>query len=677
MNPKMVKVREEIEELREKLRYHNYRYHALDDPEIPDSEYDDLFRRLQRLEQENPSLITPDSPTQRVGAEPKRVFKEIPHRQPMLGLENGFRDQDIRSFHDRILKLKTSSTGLEYTVEPKIDGVAVEVVYEKGALAVASTRGDGHTGEEVTTNVKTILSVPLTLNSPPDTPPVPDLLEVRGEVYMETEAFRALNDLRKSKDFPPFANPRNAAAGSLRQLDSRITATRPLDIFCYGIGQISTTDHKTHYEVMLLLQRWGLRINRPNIRVCKTVDEVIGYCHQLEEKRHQFPYEIDGAVIKVNSLELQASLGVKARSPRWALAFKFKPTQTTTRIRKIEVQVGRTGALTPVAHLSPVEVGGVIIKRATLHNQDEIVKKDIREGDLVVVQRAGDVIPEIVSAIFSERSGKEKSFVLPKKCPVCGTPVGKEPGEVVVRCTNTNCPAQMKASLRHFVSKAGMDIEGLGEKILSQLMEKAMVKEGADLYNLELKDLMKCEGIAEKSAGNLLKSIEESKKTSLSSFINAIGIRHVGEHVASLLAQHFKTIESLQMATEEDLIGIGEIGPQIAESIVTYFAEKSNMEHIRRLIEAGITFEKSPEYFEAALTGKTFVITGTLHSMTREEAKDLIIKKGGRVTSSVSSATNYLVIGGSPGSKLDRARQLGIPTITEDELLGLTGDYYG
>jgi DNA ligase (NAD+) len=673
----MANIKKQIEELKEKIRYHNYRYHTLDDPEIPDADYDDLFGRLQKLEQDHPELITPDSPTQRVGAEPEKAFKEIRHRQSMLGLENGFNDEDVRSFHTRILKLKDSSTEPDYTVEPKIDGVAVELVYENGSLSVASTRGDGQVGEDVTSNIKTILSVPLTLQAPPDSLPVPDLLEVRGEVYMETEAFDALNHARGKKGLPPFANPRNAAAGSLRQLDPRITATRPLNIFCYGIGQRSGQVQKTHYEMMLALQRWGLRINRPNIHVCKSIDEVISTCHQLEERRHEFSYEIDGAVIKINSLRLQARLGVKTRSPRWALAFKFKPTQATTRVRKIEVQVGRTGALTPVAHLDPVEVGGVIIKRATLHNQDEISKKDIREGDMVVVQRAGDVIPEIVNAIASERSGNEKKFIMPAKCPVCGTPVEKVAGEVVLRCTNTNCPAQMKASLRHFVSKAGLNIDGLGEKIIAQLIEKRLVKEGADLYKLDLKDLLTLDSIAEKSAGNLLRAIETSKTCSFARFINALGIRHVGEHVASLLASQFKTIQSLQDASEEDLMKIDEIGPQIAESIVSFFAEKSNREHIKRLIDDGFTFEESQAPGEQALSGKTFVITGTLNAMTREEAKDLISKKGGRVTSSVSRNTDYLVTGDSPGSKLQKAKNFGVLIIKENDLLELVGESHG
>ncbi|MFC1884303.1 NAD-dependent DNA ligase LigA [Thermodesulfobacteriota bacterium] len=674
----MEKIKRQIDELREKIRYHNYRYHALDDPEIPDSDYDDLFKHLLKLEKEHPEMVTPDSPTQRVGAEPRSVFKAIRHRQPMLGLENAFRAEDLRDFHTRILKKVNGSAAIvEYTVEPKIDGVAVEIVYEKGSIAVASTRGDGHIGEDVTANVKTILSVPLKLTSSGNSPPVPDLLEIRGEVYIEEEAFETLNQSRIMNNLSPFANPRNAAAGSLRQLDPRITVKRPLEMFCYGVGEISSHSNKTQYELMLSLQKWGLRINRPNIRLCKNIEEVIAYCHQLEETRNTFSYEIDGAVIKVNSLALQSGLGLKSRSPRWALAYKFKPIQATTSIEKIEVQVGRTGALTPVAHLHPVEVGGVIIKRATLHNQDEVAKKDIREGDKVIVQRAGDVIPEVVRAIKAERSGKEKEFIIPSHCPVCGNPIEKKEGEVVLRCNNINCPAQIKASLMHFVSKAGLDIDGLGEKLITQLIEKEMVKEGADFYNLKFDDLVKLDTVADKSAENILRAIETSKETTFSRFIYALGIRHIGEHVASLLSNEFKNIDSLQNANEEELISLEEVGPQIAESIVSYFSDKSNRQHIKRLMDSGLQFEQEESSGPSGLSGKTFVITGTLNSMSRNKAKDLIRKKGGRVTSTVSRATNYLIVGDSPGSKLQKAREIDVTLLKEDEFLELAGEQYG
>ena len=434
----MERIRSEVEALREEIRYHNRQYHALDDPEISDAEYDRLFQRLIELEKQFPDLVTPDSPSRRIGAEPREAFSAVRHRVPMLSLGNGFRDQDIKDFDARLKRFLGDDSPMEYTVEPKIDGVALELVYENGRLTVGSTRGDGYVGEDITRNIKTILTVPLTLTKPKNGRPVPDLVEVRGEVYMEKEALEELNGTRLEQNLPPFANPRNAAAGSLRQLDPRITARRPLNMFCYGVGQINGAPFDTYHEMMVSIQQWGFRVNRPHIRICATPDEVIACCRHLEEIRSQFPYEIDGAVIKVNQLKLQARLGEKSRSPRWALAFKFRPTRETTKIIKIDVQVGRTGALTPVAHLEPVEIGGVTVKRATLHNQDEIEKKDVRELDTVLVQRAGDVIPEVVQVVQSKRTGAERKFVMPTHCPVCGGGVAKREGEVVLRWPNPN-----------------------------------------------------------------------------------------------------------------------------------------------------------------------------------------------------------------------------------------------
>ncbi|MDY7038407.1 MAG: NAD-dependent DNA ligase LigA, partial [Thermodesulfobacteriota bacterium] len=448
----MEEIIKEFANLRERIWYHNRRYYVLDDPEITDAEYDRLFQRLLALEKEYPHLITPDSPSQRVGAEPRDVFTRVPHSQPMLSLENAFNDKDIRDFHERLKRFLGEDHQFTYVVEPKIDGLAVEMVYEGGRLTMASTRGDGYMGENITLNIKTILSVPLTLMHIRNGRPFPELLEARGEIYMETEAFRGLNRERISKDLPPFANPRNAAAGSIRQLDPRITAKRPLNVFCYGIGQLRGQSFETQLELMFALQEWGLRVNRPHIRECHDPAEVIEYFHYLEDNRSLFPYEIDGAVIKVNQLVLQTRLGRTSRSPRWATALKFKPNQEATRIIKIKVQVGRTGALTPVALLEPVEIGGVTVRRATLHNQDEIEKKDIREGDMVIIQRAGDVIPEVVKVITSMRTGQEKRFSMPKQCPICGSNVVKKEGEVVLRCPDPNCSAQVRASLKHFIS---------------------------------------------------------------------------------------------------------------------------------------------------------------------------------------------------------------------------------
>ena len=661
----------EIEKLREEIKYHNHRYYSLDDPEISDAEYDRLFKRLLDLEQQHPELATPESPTEMVGARPQETFSEVKHRLPMLSLENSFSDQDIRDFDARVKRFLGNDSPVDYTVEPKIDGLAVELVYENGALTVASTRGDGLTGENVTRNIKTILTIPLTLTKKKSTLPPPDLLEVRGEVYIDLEAFEKLNHERVERDLPPFANPRNAAAGSLRQLDPKITARRPLNMFCYGIGMISELSCDTHHELMTLLQQWGLRVNRPYIRICNTLTEVIDYCRHLEEIRAQFYFEIDGAVIKVNRLDLQTRLGQKSRSPRWSMAYKFKPTQETTTITRIDVQVGRTGALTPVAHLKPVELSGVIVRRATLHNQEEIDKKDIREGDRVIVQRAGDVIPEVVKAIKSKRTGQEKRFIMPSQCPVCGADVAKKEGEVVARCSNPDCPAQVKESFKHFVSKGAMNITGLGDKIIAQLIEKGLIEEEVDLYSLNLDNLITLDKIKERSATNLLRAIENSKKTTLARFIYALGIRHVGEFVAAILADHFGDIERLGKATEEELTAIDGIGPQIAESINAYFEDHHNRDHIERLIQTGIELEAPSLPPASPAAGKTFVMTGTLSSMKRSEAKEVITRNGGRIASSVGRNTDYLIVGESPGSKLRKAGDLGIAILSEDEFLKL------
>jgi DNA ligase (NAD+) len=667
----MEEINRELNEIREKIRYHNHRYYVLDDPEISDAEYDRLFQRLLDLEDRHPELLTPDSPSQRVGAGPREAFTEVKHRLPMLSLENGFDEKDIRDFDARIRRFLGDDSAFDYLVEPKMDGLAVELVYEKGGLTVASTRGDGYVGENVTENIKTILTIPLTLESLRRDMPPPEILEVRGEVYMEIEAFEALNRDRLKKSLPPFANPRNAAAGSLRQLDPRVTAKRPLNMFCYGVGLVRGLAFETQTELMGILQQWGLRVNRPSIRGCSHLEEVIAYCRELEERRVDFPFEIDGAVIKVNRRDLQLRLGEKSRSPRWALAYKFKPTQETTKILKIDVQVGRTGALTPVAHLEAVEIGGVTVRRATLHNREEIERKDIREGDTVVVQRAGDVIPEVVKAIPSMRTGGEREFVMPGECPVCGTAVEEKPGEVVIRCPNTNCPAQVRASVRHFVSKGAMNIDGLGDRIVTQLIERGMVREAADLYELGPEDLLRLDKIAEKSAGNLFQAIQESRATTLPKFIYALGIRHVGEHIARILAERFKGLDRLQAADEDDLLDIDEIGPQIAESVAAFFQDESNQRHVERLVGAGIRFEDVPPVGESPLSGKSFVITGTLRRMTRSEAGEGIMRRGGRVASSVSRHTDYLVAGESPGSKLRKAREMGVPVLDEEAFLRL------
>ncbi len=665
----------EIEKLRDKIRYHNYRYYVLNDPEISDAEYDRLFNRLIELEKKYPELVTPDSPTQRVGAEPQKEFRQVRHRQPMLSLDDCFGENELKEFDSRIKRFLGNVDIIEYIVEPKIDGLAVELVYEKGKLAVASTRGDGYVGEDITQNIKTIMSVPLLLRAKKDSIPIPDLLEVRGEVYMEKEAFKKLNKDREKHGLPLFANPRNAAAGSVRQLDPKVTAKRPLDIFCYGIGEVSDLGPiKTQYQLMLQLQEWGLRINRRYLRLCRSIEEIIDYCHNLEKTRDELPYEIDGAVIKVNNLELQRKLGSKARSPRWAVAYKFNPIQETTKIVDIEIQVGRTGVLTPVACLEPVEIGGVVVKRATLHNQEEIEKKDIRIGDIVIVQRAGDVIPEVVMPIKAKRTGKERIFKMPEYCPVCGTKVLKKKGEVAIRCPNRNCPAQIRAALRHFVSKGAMDIEGIGQKILDQMIEKGLVKEEPDIYYLNFEDLKKLDGIQDKSAKNILNAIEKSKHTTLARFIFALGIRYVGEHTAQILAEHFGNLDKLMEASLEELLSIKGIGEETAKSIRAYLEDEKNLKNIQRLLDAGITFEEAKSEIESPIAGKTFVFTGTLKSMKRDEAKKMVMSKGGKVSSQVSKSVDYVVVGESPGSKLNKARSLSIKTLTEEEFLKMLGE---
>ena len=658
-------IKTEIEELRETIRYHNNRYHVLDDPEISDSEYDQMFRRLLLLENENPEFASPDSPTQRVGASPLKTFDAVRHSQPMLSLENAFSDEDIKEFDTRLKKLNPDSYPIEYTVEPKMDGLAVELVYEYGKLTVASTRGDGYTGENVTANIRTILTVPLNLVSLTGEEKIPRHIEVRGEVYMEKKDFDNLNMSRKSDELPLFANPRNAAAGSLRQLDPKVTAKRRLNMFCYGTGLVSDYSADTYYDTMLFLQRLGLRVNRPNIRICSSIDEVVEYCRYLEQNRDDFPFEIDGAVIKVNRLVLQEKFGLKTRSPRWAVAYKFKPVQAVTKIKNIEVQVGRTGALTPVAYLDPVVIGGVTVRRATLHNQEEIDKKDIRISDTVLIHRAGDVIPEVVESIKSERTGIEMMFKIPEKCPVCNTPVVKKENEAVARCPNRKCLAQLHGSLRHFVSKGAMDIEGLGDKLITQLIEKGFIRKGVDIYRLDRARLLQLDKIEEKSANNILGAIETSKKTTLAKLIYALGIRHVGEHVAAVIADHFKSISAIQEAGENELLSINEIGPQIAESVISYFSDESNRVHIKNLIDEGVQFEEVKTLKESPVAGKTVVVTGSLNRMKRDEFKDFIQINGGRLSSSVGKGTDILVLGENPGTKLDKARDLGIEIIEE------------
>ena len=674
----MEKAKIELTALREKIEYHNYRYYILDDPEVSDAEYDHLLQRLLHIESKYPELIIPESPSQRVGAPIVGGFNPVKHSIPMLSLENGFSDKEVKEFEKRIRRLLEYPHTITYTVEPKLDGLAVELIYENSILTTASTRGDGYIGEDITSNAKTIRSIPLRLLSPRDSPKLPEHIEVRGEIYMEKKAFRQLNKEREKQGEALFANPRNAAAGSVRQLDPHTTANRPLMFFSYGIGKVSGWVFTSQIELLTTLNTWGVRINTEHIKECANIDEAIAHCKYLEGIKHDLPYEVDGAVIKVNSLAMQKTLGEKSRSPRWALAYKFEPTQATTKISTIDVQVGRTGALTPVAHLQPVEVGGVKVSRATLHNQDEIKRKDIKEGDTVIIQRAGDVIPEVVKVIKAKRTGKEKPFHMPDRCPVCGSELVSPGDEVVIRCNNPVCPAQVTGKIKHFVSKDAMDIDGLGDKLVDQLAIRGLIKDAADIYHLTLENLIPLDKMAEKLANNILTAINNSKKTTLSKFIYSLSIRHVGEHVATVLAEKFRRFDRLQKAHEEDLLSIKEIGPEIADSILSYFSNEKNIFFITRLFEAGITIEEMPiekQLFEShPFSGKLFVLTGTLTTLTRTEAKKFIQEKKGKVSASLTRKTDYLVAGKSPGSKLTKAKDLSVTILNEDEFLRIAGE---
>ncbi len=659
-NPEIVA---KVEDLRKKLHHHNYRYHVLDDPEVSDAEYDRMMRELIRLEEVHPELVRPDSPSVRVGALPLTRFETFSHSIPMLSLDNGFNDTDILDFDQRVKRNLKSAEDILYTAEPKMDGVAVEVVYEDGKMVAAATRGDGVMGELITANVKTIRAVPL-LIQPSSLWGEPSLLEVRGEVFIGTKEFSTYNRERLDQGLPPFANPRNAAAGSLRQLDSKITSGRPLDIFFYGVGLVSGVELESHWDLLQSLNSWGFKIN-PFVRPRIKIKGILEYYRELIEMRHQLPYDIDGMVIKVDSIALQQRLGATTRSPRWAIAYKFEALQETTILENIEVQVGRTGVLTPVAHLAPVQLGGATVKRATLHNEDEIIKKDVRIGDTVLVQRAGDVIPEVVKVILSNRSGSEKKFTMPDICPVCRSDVMRSEGESALRCVNYSCPAQVKERIRHFASKGAFDFDGLGDKLVDQLVEKKLLNSYADLFKLDANTLAGLDRMGAKSAENLIRAIEKGKQISFARFIYALGIRNVGEHVAVLLAAEFDSLEALTKCSSEDLVAIDGIGPVVAESIVSFFNQAENLSIVRRILDSGVEIAFESQQGGENLNGKIFVLTGTLESMTRRQAKDLIAKAGGKVTGSVSRKTNYVVAGESAGSKLSKAREMGVPIIDE------------
>ncbi|HEX9873343.1 MAG TPA: NAD-dependent DNA ligase LigA [Deferrimonas sp.] len=659
-----LQARNRHEELSRQLHRHNHLYYVLDRPEISDAEYDRLLRELLDLERANPELTASDSPSQRVGAPPLERFVPARHTLPMLSLENAFNDDEMIDFDNRVRRFLSSADEIAYVCETKMDGVAVELVYRDGRLVSGSTRGDGTTGETITENLKTIPSVPLVLRHP-----CPSLLEVRGEVYMDLADFQTHNREREEEGEPTFVNPRNATAGSLRQLDSHVTARRPLKIFCYGVGMVEGEMPPTHAALLEQLQGWGLRVNLAETVRQSGIAGVLSHYRKLLARREELPYEIDGMVVKVDDLTLQRELGEKTRTPRWAIAYKFPPRQAETVIEGIHLQVGRTGAITPVARLRPVEVSGVTVSRASLHNWDEIARLDVRIGDHVVVERAGDVIPDVVRVLTERRSGDERLLPFPERCPVCDTPVTRLPGEVVPRCQGLACPARLKESIKHFASRRGMDIDGLGDRTIDQMLNLGLVGSVADLYTLRRDDLFRFERMGEKLADNLLAAIAASKERSLSRFLYALGIRHVGDHLAKVLAGQFGSLDNLAAAGRDELLAIHEIGPQVAESVCEFFGAERNRQVLKQLQEAGVVPRTEERRAGGPLSGKTFVFTGALSRFSRKEAQERVERLGGRASGSVSKKTDYVVAGEEAGSKLVRANDLGVSILSEGEFL--------
>ncbi|MCD6521964.1 NAD-dependent DNA ligase LigA [Candidatus Calescamantes bacterium] len=653
--------KKEIEKLREEIRYHDRMYYVENNPVISDEEYDRLVERLKKLEEMFPQFITPDSPTQRVGGEPLEEFPTVTHRIPMLSLDNTYNEAEVREFDERV-KRWLGEEDVEYVADLKIDGVAISLHYQNGSFTLGCTRGNGIEGDDITQNLKTIRAIPLKL---PESIPY---LEVRGEVYMDKEDFERINKEREENGEPLFANPRNATAGSLKLLDPKEVAKRPLKVFIHSLGYTEGVEFETLWEFLEKARSLGLRINQIR-RLCKSIEEVIEFWEEWKEKRDDLPYEIDGVVVKVNRIEHQRRLGATTKAPRWAIAFKFPARQATTILRDIIVQVGRTGVLTPVAIFDPVPLAGTVISRATLHNIDEIRRKDIRIGDRIVIEKGGDVIPKVVKSIPEVRTGEERIFEMPEHCPICGAKVVKLEGEVAYRCENPACPAQVKRRIQHFASKNAMNIEHLGPSLIDQLVDKGLVKDYGDLYYLKYDEVVVLERMGRKSTLNLLEAIEKSKSRPFSAVLFALGIRHVGIHAAEILAQRYESIDALAKATREELQSIPEIGPIMADSIVKFFQQPQTWEVLEKLRRAGVRLEREKEEKPKPFEGLTIVFTGALKSFTRSQAENLVREFGGEAGSSVSKRTSFLVVGESPGSKLEKAKKLGIPTLTEEEFL--------
>lgn len=656
------------QELKNLIAKHDYQYHVLDQPLISDFEYDKLFAELLEIEKSHPDWVQGDSPSKRVGATPLDAFKKVDHRLPMLSLSNSYSKEDLIDFDQRIKKFLKSEEEITYFCEPKFDGLAIELVYENGILVRALTRGDGITGEDVTENIRTIRSIPLSLVGKK----IPSLLEVRGEILMFKQDFVDLNQAQQDNGLQTFANPRNAAAGTIRQLDSKIVASRTLRFFAYSLGAVEGIEFSSQEEIENYFENISLPVaqkvkNLSLRKICQGPEETIKYYEDVLKYRHDLNFDIDGIVVKVNSLRLQEDLGLVARSPRWATAAKYPPEQSTTLIEQIAVQVGRTGALTPVAIMTPVKVGGVTVTHATLHNQEEIQRKDVREGDTVIIQRAGDVIPEVVSVVLNKRPKNSKEFLMPKLCPVCASKVVKMEEEVVTRCVNPLCPAILKGSLQHFVARRAMNMDKIGEKLIETFVDQKLVKSFSDLYRLKKEDLLALERQGEKSVENILASVEKSKNTTLSRLIYALGIRFVGEQTAKALANHFVNMESFLEAKEEDLVSVPDIGPKVAQSISSWLSNKAMIKEVHQLMKLGLQIEGPKRKTEGKLSEKSFVVTGTL-PVKRDEAKDLIESHGGKILSGVSAKLDYLVVGEDPGSKLKKAESLGVQILSWDEL---------